>query len=106
MSDEPPPDAGDGPGPLPRCGRVVLAAVGIRVEVQDFGHWRPPPADPGYRGRGLAVIHNLAEEVTLDFDESGTRVAFTVPDDPPPLAQRPAGPGAAQWWATGSGNAR
>src|SRR6185312_12416154 len=28
MSDEPPPDAGDGPGPLPRCGRVVLAAVG------------------------------------------------------------------------------
>ena len=79
---------------------------GIRVEVQDFGHWRPPPADPGYRGRGLAVIHNLAEEVTLDFDESGTRVAFTVPDDPPPLAQRPAGPGAAQWWATGSGNAR
>ena len=62
----------------------------IRVEVQDFGRWRPPPADPGYRGRGLAVIHNLADEVALEVGESGTRVAFTVPDDPPPLAQRSA----------------
>ena len=64
----------------------------IRVEVQDFGRWRPPPADPGYRGRGLAVIHNLADEVTLEVGESGTRVTFTVPDDPPPLAQRSAPP--------------
>ena len=78
----------------------------IRVEVQDFGRWRPPPADPGYRGRGLAVIHNLADEVTLEVGESGTRVAFTVPDDPPPLAQRSAAPGAAQWWPAGHGHAR
>jgi anti-sigma regulatory factor (Ser/Thr protein kinase) len=82
----------------------------IRVEVQDFGRWRPPPTDPGYRGRGLAVIHNLADEVSLEVGESGTRVAFTVPGDPPPLAQRrlvpvPV-PGPAQWWATGSGDAR
>ncbi len=75
---------------------------GIRVEVQDFGRWRPPPADPGYRGRGLAVIHNLADEVTLEVGESGTRVAFTVPEDPPPLEQRRA----AQWWPAGSGHAR
>ncbi len=78
----------------------------IRVEVQDFGRWRPPPADPGYRGRGLAVIHNLADEVTFEVGESGTRIAFTVPDDPTPLAQRGAAPGAAQWWTTGSGHAR
>jgi anti-sigma regulatory factor (Ser/Thr protein kinase) len=78
----------------------------IRVEVQDFGRWRPPPADPGYRGRGLAVIHNLAGEVTLEVGESGTRVAFTVPGDPPPLAQRSAAPGVAQWWTAGSGHAR
>lgn len=74
----------------------------IRVEVQDFGRWRPPPADPGYRGRGLAVIYNLADEVTFEVGESGTRIAFTVPDDPPPLAQRSAAPGAAQRWTTGS----
>jgi anti-sigma regulatory factor (Ser/Thr protein kinase) len=79
---------------------------GIRVEVQDFGRWRPPPADPGYRGRGLAVIHKLADEVTLEVGESGTRVAFTVPGDPPPLAQRRAVPGPAHWWPAGSGDAR
>jgi anti-sigma regulatory factor (Ser/Thr protein kinase) len=78
----------------------------IRVEVQDFGRWRPPPADPGYRGRGLAVINNLADDVTLEVGESGTRVAFTVPDDPPPLAQRGAAPDAAQWWPAGSGHPR
>jgi anti-sigma regulatory factor (Ser/Thr protein kinase) len=56
---------------------------GVRVAVQDFGRWRPPPADPGYRGRGLALIKNLAEEVTLDVGDTGTRVAFTVPAGPP-----------------------
>jgi len=59
---------------------------GIRVAVQDFGRWRPPPADPGYRGRGLALIHNLAEDVSVDVGDSGTRVAFTVPPDAPPAA--------------------
>jgi anti-sigma regulatory factor (Ser/Thr protein kinase) len=63
--------------------------AGVRVVVQDFGRWRPPPDDPGYRGRGLAVIHNLAEEVSLDFSDDGTRIAFTVPSDPPPLGERP-----------------
>ena len=57
-------------------------------------------------GQGLAVIHNLAGEVTLEVGESGTRVAFTVPGDPPPLAQRSAAPGVAQWWTAGSGHAR
>jgi anti-sigma regulatory factor (Ser/Thr protein kinase) len=53
--------------------------AGIRVTVEDFGRWQPPPDDPGYRGRGLAVIHNLASEVSLDFSARGTRIAFTVP---------------------------
>src|SRR6185437_254122 len=51
--------------------------AGIRVTVQDFGRWQPPPDDPGYRGRGLAVIHNLADEVRLDLTDDGTRIAFT-----------------------------
>jgi anti-sigma regulatory factor (Ser/Thr protein kinase) len=63
--------------------------AGVRVVVHDFGCWRPPPDDPGYRGRGLAVIHNLAEEVSLDYSDHGTRIAFTVPSDPPPLEERP-----------------
>jgi anti-sigma regulatory factor (Ser/Thr protein kinase) len=56
---------------------------GVRVAVQDFGRWRAPAADPGYRGRGLALIKNLAEEVTLDVGDTGTRLAFTVPAGPP-----------------------
>ena len=43
-------------------------------------------------------------------DDGAIRVevqdTFTVPDDPPPLAQRSAAPGAAQWWPAGSGHAR
>ena len=70
----------------------------VRVVVQDFGRWRPPPDDPGYRGRGLAVIHNLAEEVSLDFSDEGTRIAFTVPSDLPPLGARPL-KGVTQGWA-------
>lgn len=53
---------------------------GVRVEVQDFGRWRPPPAEPGYRGRGLAVIRNLATDVVLEPSDAGTRIAFTVAD--------------------------
>lgn len=72
--------------------------AGVRVVVQDFGRWRPPPEDPGYRGRGLAVIHNLAEDVSLDFSDHGTQIAFTVPNDLPPLAERPL-KGVIQGWA-------
>jgi anti-sigma regulatory factor (Ser/Thr protein kinase) len=70
----------------------------VRVVVQDFGRWQPPPDDPGYRGRGLAVIHNLAEEVSLDVSDQGTRIAFTVPSDLPPLGERPL-KGVVQGWA-------
>jgi anti-sigma regulatory factor (Ser/Thr protein kinase) len=70
----------------------------VRVVVQDFGRWRPPPEDPGYRGRGLAVIHNLAEDVSLDFSDHGTQIAFTVPNDLPPLGERPL-KGVTQGWA-------
>jgi anti-sigma regulatory factor (Ser/Thr protein kinase) len=70
----------------------------VRVVVQDFGRWRPPPEDPGYRGRGLAVIHNLAEDVSLDFSDHGTQIAFTVPNDLPPLGERSL-KGVTQGWA-------
>ena len=78
-----------------------LPDAGIRVSVEDSGRWRPPPDDPGYRGRGLAVIRRLATEISLDFSDRGTRIAFTVPghvlplDDEPPAAAAPGltGPG-------------
>ncbi|MDT7582029.1 MAG: hypothetical protein QOK35_3293 [Pseudonocardiales bacterium] len=73
---------------------------GVRVVVQDFGRWRPPPAEPGYRGRGLAVIHNLAQEVTLEHTDHGTRISFVVPGDAQPLGERPLA-GVTQGWKPG-----
>ena len=72
----------------------------VRVMVQDFGRWLPPPDDPGYRGRGLAVIHNHAVEVTLEHTDHGTRIAFTVPGDAVPLGERPLA-GVTQGWTPG-----
>jgi hypothetical protein len=44
------------------------------------------------------VIHNLAEDVSLDFSDHGTEIAFTVPNDLPPLGERPL-KGVTQGWA-------
>ncbi|HWC84345.1 MAG TPA: ATP-binding protein [Pseudonocardiaceae bacterium] len=32
----------------------------VKITVADQGRWRPPPADPGNRGRGLLLIRGLA----------------------------------------------
>ena len=52
-----------GNGPAGACAysvdRLPDGAVAVRVE--DFGPWRPVPADPGFRGRGLMLIRRLAE---------------------------------------------
>ncbi len=57
---------------------------GVWVEVRDYGRWRPPPADRGYRGRGLAVISTLTTDVVLEPTSTGTRIAFTMPGQAPP----------------------
>ncbi|MCE3554048.1 SpoIIE family protein phosphatase [Pseudonocardia sp. RS11V-5] len=71
----------------------------VAVRVVDHGLWRPPPADPGYRGRGLALIRELAEEVEVLPADDGTEVWFrlpalpveVVPRLPGGAADRPAG---------------
>jgi anti-sigma regulatory factor (Ser/Thr protein kinase) len=50
------------------CGGVVS------VTVRDHGTWRAPPADPGWRGRGLVIIRGLADEVEVHHGGSGTVV--------------------------------
>jgi PAS domain S-box-containing protein len=52
----------------------------IRVAVEDTGRWRAPPRDPGYRGRGLKLLHELAEDVHIRPGPQGTQVDFLVPD--------------------------
>jgi len=63
--------------------RVARTAGGVDVTVQDFGVWRPPPADPGFRGRGLGLMHSLGEDVHIGPSaEGGTTVRFRVPPRP------------------------
>jgi anti-anti-sigma factor len=65
-------------------GRVVVElhldhAGDVVASVTDTGTWRPPPADPGFRGRGLQIISRLAHDVDLSAGPAGSilRFAFT-----------------------------
>jgi len=62
----------------------------VQAAVTDFGAWQPPPADRGFRGRGLEMIRALGVAVAVEHAVTGTVVRFTVP--PPPLTT--AGPSA------------
>jgi anti-anti-sigma factor len=64
-------------------GRVELElrANGARdavVSVVDTGSWRPPPVDPGFRGRGLQIISRVARDVDLSPGATGTSLRFVV----------------------------
>lgn len=63
-----------------RDGDVWLDAVrngqGLEVTVVDRGVWRPVPADPGLRGRGMRMIASLADRVTVDRGRGGTTVTM------------------------------
>ena len=78
-------------------GHVVLQAGaracggGVAVLVGDDGTWRPPAADPGYRGRGITMIGLLADRATVTTSGDGTTVRMCwalpvparLPDDRP-----------------------
>jgi anti-anti-sigma factor len=80
--------------------RVAREADGsVRVEVRDTGLWRPPPADRGYRGRGLELIEALGTDVEVVHAPgvAGTTVRFrmapAVPGPAARLQRAPAGDG-------------
>ena len=62
----------------------------LTLVVRDRGRWRPPPADPGFRGRGLSIVRALMHAVDVDEGADGTTVStryrpggaapVTVPD--------------------------
>jgi anti-sigma regulatory factor (Ser/Thr protein kinase) len=67
-------------------GIVVLEAAEIAgpdgachvvATVTDDGRWRPPPVDPGNRGRGLAMMRASTHALELDSSSAGTRVTMT-----------------------------
>lgn len=44
------------------------------VVVGDNGRWKPPRANPGFRGRGLMMMREFSDTFLLDTAESGTTV--------------------------------
>jgi len=74
-------------------GRVTIEvrlddAGAVAATVTDGGTWRPAPADPGFRGRGLQIVSALATRVDLDTRPTGTTVRFSVA----PVAAHPQPP--------------
>jgi anti-anti-sigma factor len=58
---------------------------GVRGAVADRGTWRPVPADPGSRGRGLQIITALVTDLDVERSSAGTTLRFRLP----PSAVRP-----------------
>ncbi|GHF21908.1 histidine kinase [Amycolatopsis deserti] len=54
---------------------TATAAEGtVEVVITDDGTWRPPPADPGIRGRGVGLMRALMTEVDITPGEQGSEV--------------------------------
>ena len=68
----------------------------VTARVSDRGRWRPVPASPGYRGRGLALIARLSRDMRVHRTRRGTLVTFAIPvvglrwPGPPAVAGEPA----------------
>jgi anti-sigma regulatory factor (Ser/Thr protein kinase) len=65
---------------------TVTDATGRRVAVSvtDRGRWRPVPADPGHRGRGLLMMSACMASLHIEHNTGGTSVTMIsapVPDD-------------------------
>lgn len=67
---------GGEPGPMWVRADVDPDGV-LTVTVHDNGVWRPPARDPGDRGRGLLIMRQLVDGVTLD-DRNGTTVTLRM----------------------------
>ena len=51
----------------------------VTARIADQGSWRTPDHDPGDRGRGLMIMHQLLEDVEVDRADAGTTVTLRVP---------------------------
>lgn len=46
----------------------------VLITISDHGCWRTPPPEPGYRGRGLAMMRSLTTELHVHPTTHGTTV--------------------------------
>ncbi|MET0236926.1 MAG: ATP-binding protein [Kibdelosporangium sp.] len=65
---------GDQPGAVTVFAGRLVPGDAVRVVVSDVGHWRPPLADTGFRGRGVSMMKALADHFDLHHNENGTTV--------------------------------
>lgn len=49
----------------------------VHLRIADTGSWKPAPADPGGRGRGLLLIRAVSDWLEMDCTPSGTTVDMT-----------------------------
>jgi serine/threonine-protein kinase RsbW len=49
----------------------------LTVSVTDKGRWRPVPADPGHRGRGLLMMSTCMASLHIEHSSGGTSVTMT-----------------------------
>jgi len=49
----------------------------LHLRVADGGSWKPAPADPGVRGRGLLLIRAVSDWLEMDCTPSGTTVGMS-----------------------------
>ncbi|MDT0275278.1 SpoIIE family protein phosphatase [Blastococcus goldschmidtiae] len=67
---------GTEPGPMSVRAEVDADGV-LSVTIHDDGTWRAPDRDPGDRGRGLLIMRQLVDSVSLD-DRNGTTVTLSM----------------------------
>jgi anti-sigma regulatory factor (Ser/Thr protein kinase) len=53
----------------------------VHLKIIDTGSWKPAPADPGGRGRGLLLIRAVSDWLEMECTSSGTTVdmSFRLP---------------------------
>ncbi|MHA6631514.1 ATP-binding protein [Pseudonocardia sichuanensis] len=70
-------------GPIQIVARRLAAGLRgrrhVEITVRDWGSWRPIPADPGYRGRGLALMRAFMNRVDLRCRDNGTEIVLRSP---------------------------
>jgi anti-sigma regulatory factor (Ser/Thr protein kinase)/putative methionine-R-sulfoxide reductase with GAF domain len=64
-----------GPGTAEFELRASVDAGRVRIAIRDHGHWRAPRGAD--RGRGLALMRALTDDVSIRRDDDGTEVVLT-----------------------------
>ena len=69
----------DEAGTMTLSGQWDPAGHAVVITVSDSGRWRTPSGSTGYRGRGLALIEELAAAYTVRPGPTGTTVILRHP---------------------------